>query len=186
MSLLPLGLLSQGGGATGPTDYEFISSTVLGSSQASVEFSSLPAGYRHFELRLVIRSAQVSTNDRLRLRLNGDSSSNYSWVEQGGSASSTASIPSSITETVTYPGYIPAAGDPANCFGTSKILITDVTASKFLTGNAITGFLTTGFATYQNLQGFTRKVNAALTSVTFTANGSFAAGSRFSLYGYKG
>lgn len=186
MSLLPLGLLSQGGGASGPTDYEFITSTVLGTSQASVEFSSLPAGYRHFELRLVIRSTQATTQDLLRFRLNGDGSSNYSYVSQSGNGGS-ASAASSITETYTYPGYFPGSTATANAFGSSKILVTDVTStSKYLTGNAMTGFMATGSNSLQTWHGFTRKVNAAMTSITFTAGGSFAAGSRFSLYGYKG
>jgi hypothetical protein len=133
----------------------------------------------------VIRSAAALTQDRLRLQLNGDSGSNYSWVEQSGNGAS-ASAASSITETLAYPGYFPGANATANSFGTSKILVTDVTASKYLTGNSVTGFMATGTNSIQTWMGFSRKVNAAMTSITFTAGGSFAAGSRFSLYGYKG
>lgn len=76
MPLFPLGLLSQGGGGAAGS-FELIETQVLGSNVASVTFSSIPATYKHLQLRY---TAQTNTNHSiLRGRFNGDStSSNYS------------------------------------------------------------------------------------------------------------
>jgi hypothetical protein len=79
MSLLPLGLLSQGGGAPAVDGFEPISSTVLSSAQASITISSIPATYSALQLRVVGRSATGANYDDLLLRFNSDSAGNYSW-----------------------------------------------------------------------------------------------------------
>jgi hypothetical protein len=77
MSLLPLGLLSQGGGGAAADAFELISTTVLGSASSSVTLSSIPATYKSLQLRIVARSSNGTQFDQLFLRLNADTGANY-------------------------------------------------------------------------------------------------------------
>jgi hypothetical protein len=79
MSLFPLGLLSQGGGAPAVDGFEPISSTVLTGSQTSITISSIPATYSALQLRVVGRTTVGANYDDLLLRFNSDSAGNYSW-----------------------------------------------------------------------------------------------------------
>jgi hypothetical protein len=192
MSLLPLGLLSQGGGAGGgANDFEFISATILSANQNQVTFSSIPAGYRHLEFRIVARGVAAGVEDGITIALNGDVvNSNYSWARTynqvtGGSTQYDQTYGASFART----GWVTSNTATAGIFGVSKILLTDITAtSKHLTGSAMTGYVRETGSGNMAWSGFTRKVNAALTQVTFglLTSGDYAAGSRFSLYGYKG
>jgi hypothetical protein len=90
MSLLPLGLLSQGGGGAAGS-FELIQTQILGSNAASVTFSSIPQTYIHLQLRWV---AQTSSNASvLRARFNSDTTSgNYTRHYLYGDGSSVGSI----------------------------------------------------------------------------------------------
>ena len=187
MSLLPLGLLSQGGGAAAG-DFDLISETVLLANQNGVTFSSIPATYRHLELRVVARSAAAAVSDTMILRLNGDSTSNYSFARTFG-AGGAQQYEQTYATTSGRLGSIAGNTATAAIFGASKILLTDVTAtSKHLTGSAITGFVRETSSSEIAWSGFTRKVNASLTQVTIglSSASDFLTGSRFSLYGYRG
>lgn len=57
--------------------------TTLASAAASITFASIPAGYKHYEMRFGLRSDRASATDNVMTRLNGDSAANY---RQGGVA----------------------------------------------------------------------------------------------------
>jgi hypothetical protein len=190
MSLLPLGLLSQGGGAGGSGDFEFISSTILSTAQNTVTFSSIPATYRHLEFRIVARSASTFANDQLTIVLNGDgATSNYSWAQTTAQNSSGSSYSQTYGSANSRLGSLAGNGATSGVFGASKVLLTDVTAtSKQLTGSAMSGYANNTGNAMLMWSGFTRTGNAALTQVTFKFLSAldFLADSRLSLYGYKG
>jgi hypothetical protein len=180
-------LLSQGGAAAA-SDFDLISQTVLTANQNGVTFSSIPTTYRYLELRIVARSAVASVQDSMFVRLNGDTASNYSFARAFG-ASGAAQFQNSYASTSGRLGSIAGNTATASIFGASKILLTDVTAtSKHLTGSSITGFVRETGSSEISWTGFTRKVNASLTSVTIglLSASDFLADSRFSLYGYRG
>jgi hypothetical protein len=58
--------------------YTLIESQVLGSSAASVTFSSIPATYTDLVLKVSVRSNRAAGFDNIDIRFNGDSASNYS------------------------------------------------------------------------------------------------------------
>jgi hypothetical protein len=187
MSLLPLGLLSQGGAAAA-SDFDLISQTVLTANQNGVTFSSIPATYRHLELRIVARSATAAVSDTMTVRLNGDTTSKYSWARTVGQSGATV-YDQTYASTSGRLGSVAGNTATASIFGGSKILFTDVTAtSKHLTGSSITGFVRESGSSLIAWSGFTRKVNESLTSVTIglLSASDFLADSRFSLYGYRG
>ena len=69
--------------------YEKIATTTLGSSQASVTFSSISGSYT--DLVLISDSTVASGSDGVRLRFNSDSGSNYSFTYMYGNGSSALS-----------------------------------------------------------------------------------------------
>jgi hypothetical protein len=80
--------------------YTPLATVTLGASASSVTFSSIPATYR--DLIVVLNGGVSAANsDLVRIRLNGDSGSNYSDVymsgSSGGANSSTGSGTSHIT-----------------------------------------------------------------------------------------
>ena len=69
--------------------YEKIATTTLGSNQASVTFSSIPATYTDI---VVIATGKTSTETTLYFRFNGDSGSNYSSTDIYGDGSAAGSF----------------------------------------------------------------------------------------------
>jgi hypothetical protein len=60
------------------SSYESIATTTVGaSSVSSITFSSIPATYRHLQIRLFNKNS--SDNGTISMRYNGDSGSNYSF-----------------------------------------------------------------------------------------------------------
>jgi hypothetical protein len=70
------------------TTYEKIATTTLGSTSATITFSSIPATYT--DLRLVF-TGTTATSTNFTLRYNNDSASNYSWTWLGGTGSAAQS-----------------------------------------------------------------------------------------------
>jgi hypothetical protein len=71
-----------------PATYEKIASTTLGSATSSITFSSITSAYT--DLRLVLTATVSSAGQAMRIRLNGDTGTNYSFTGiagDGGGAS---------------------------------------------------------------------------------------------------
>jgi hypothetical protein len=182
-----LGVTASGVVDTG--DYELIETNILGSSQASVVFSSLGTYstiYKHLQLRMVVKTTRTDNNDDfIYFRFNGDSTSgNYITHRLSGNGSSVSSEVVSGQPGMFLQRY--PANDTANSFGGAVIDILDP-------------YSTTKNKTIRQLSGFNnsnRRVGldsglflstATTTSLTLVGGTvAFAAGSRFSLYGIKG
>ena len=175
---------SAGGGAA--ADYELISTTVLGSSAATVSFSGLgtsAAAYKHLQVRLTGRTTRaVSEDGAVKLELNGDTGANYRSHFLVGTGSSVVSYDASIVELGSFSGN--SAG--ANQFTAQVVDLLDFSSTsknktlRFLSGNA-------GSFNSVRLHSAAWFSTAAVTSIDFKAtSGSWATGSRFSLYGLKG
>jgi hypothetical protein len=186
--LIPLGILasSRNGGAG---SFDLISTTILGSSAASVTFdvTGLGSTYKHLQIRAVTRFSS-GTNPMI-MRFNSDSTyTNYRthWLWGNGS-----SVSSDTRQASGYTGMSvnqDAIGSDftANVFGPSVIDILDpFSSSKNKTVRSLVG--TPG--TYNNvrLQSGLWMNTAAVTSITLLDYGSsnFITGSRFSIYGVK-
>jgi len=176
-----------GGGAA--ADYELISTTVLGSSAASVTFSGLgtsAAAYKHLQLRVVARSDNATVYEEMYIQANGDTGSNYvrhSLQGNGSAVSSNALTPPTNMEVGSILGNSAASG----AFGVAVIDILDfANTSKNKTFRSISGRNATGQDNI-NLRSGLWMSTSAITSLTvnkiFGAN--FITGSRFSLYGLK-
>jgi hypothetical protein len=75
--------------------YTPLATVTLGSSAASVTFSSIPAIYR--DLILIVNGSSTTSQANLAIRYNSDSGSNYSYVEMYGNGSSAVSTSSTLS-----------------------------------------------------------------------------------------
>lgn len=177
---------SAGGAPGGAGDYELISTTVLGSSAASVTFSGLgtsAAAYKHLQIRMTGRgdSAVASISNRLRFN---SATSTYADHYLDANGSSVTSGANTSGDTFLRLGRLPAASQSANIFGALIVDILDFASTsknktlKSLSGSAGYNYLTF----YSGLWAST----SAITDITIlTESGNFATGSRFSIYGLK-
>jgi hypothetical protein len=152
--------------------YTPLATVTLGGTASSVTFSSIPATYRDliFSLELV-----GSVSEQYFMRLNGDTGSNYSWVQMG--ADSTGFFTSSTTTTGIRVGFFSAISARDNL----QLSIMDYSATdKHKTALVRTNSNCTVTRAIAGRWANT----AAVTSVVFTfPSGNFNSGSTISLYG---
>jgi hypothetical protein len=171
--LIPFGTLAASGGVAGT--FELISTEILGSSQSGVTFSSLgsySSTYRHLQIRAVTIGGST---DSLRLRLNGDTGSNYGQRQLGSSGPSVF-YNGDVNSTSIYTGMTNTAyGCPS---------ITDI-LDAFSTTKNKTVRTFTGLSDYVFLRSGHYRSSSSVTSVTVYSETNLAAGSRISLYGIR-
>ena len=179
MTLSALGIFSAAGAGGGAlSDYELIQTTVLGSSQPSVTFSSLDtysSTYKHLQLRYVWNS---TSSAEVNVRYNGDTGSNYRRHYLQGDGSSVISA-----------SDLSAAVGGYNIVTNPTATIIDIldfsNSSKTKTSRTMWGFTTSGYIALAS--GLWFATPQAITSIVLSPTaGNFATGSRFSLYGIKG
>ncbi len=151
--------------------YTSLANVTLGTTAASVTFSSIPATYR--DLILVYDWTSTSAAS-FYIRLNGDSGSNYTRVYMGA-----ISAAASGTESGTgWNGLSLSAGNERQ-IGTLQIMdysATDKHKTALNRANQASPYVIADAYRWAN--------TAAVTSASFTmASGTFSAGSTFNLYG---
>jgi hypothetical protein len=167
-------------------DFELIESVFVAAPAASVTFSNLQNyanDYKHLQLRYVARD----TNTSLTLRntvmtFNSDTTSYYSHSISGnGAAVGSGGIATSVQG---YPGVY-YSGTDTNIFGAGIIDILDpYNTSKNTTVRSLNGIGVSNGGIV--LASFVYIDTQAIGSITIFSTGtSFAAGSRFSLYGIR-
>jgi len=173
-----------------PTSFEKIATVTVGSGgQANVEFTSIPSGFVHLQIRGIGRSADaVNTGDSIRIRLNADTGSNYSTHALGGDGSVAYVAQAAASQTSGYGTAIPRNGQTASSFGGTVIDILDYTnTNKYKTIRNLGGSDVNGGGNI--IFGSTAWLSTnAVTSITLypaTAT-NWTQYSHFALYGIKG
>ena len=152
---------------------QLIGSNVLASPAASVTFSSIPGTFA--DLVLVITGTLTTMDSTVEVDLNGDTSSNYNWVQIAGDGSASSSRQSNSN--LSNHGRLanPDIGVIISHFfdyATTNKHKTWLTRSNSSNANA-------GVRTIAGRWANT----SAVTSVTASCGINFAAGSSFHLYG---
>lgn len=180
-----------GAGAAG--SYDLLETQVLGSSQASVTFSSLStyaSTYKHLQIRWVAKSTRAAaTGDDFFWQMNGNTTtSNYTshYLRGTGSSVSSAANNNSI-----YYGLISnfmPAGSYTNEFMSGVTDILDAfETTKNKTVRTVAGAITTSYAIDTTLSSGMFLSTDAVSSFTLKCRlANLAQYSRFSLYGIKG
>jgi hypothetical protein len=184
LAMIPLGILAAQAPPAGAA-FELISTTVLTANTASVTFSAIPQDYKHLQVRAAVRTTRSFTNDELRMRFNGITSSSYAMHFLRGTGSGVFS--GFLSGNDVFIGIIPAGNSaPAQAFGAVTLDILDyASTSKNTTGRSLVGAHHSQADIWLGSQLLIN--TAALTQIQFfPGGGSLATGSRFSLYGIKG
>jgi len=172
-----------------PTSFESIATVTVGSGgAANVEFTSIPAIYKHLQVRCFSRSDKTNDIVSLIFKVNSDTGSNYAWHgiyadgstvgAHGGSSTSYAVMPQATSDYLS-----------ANCFGVAIIDILDyANTNKYKTLRGLGGWETNS-AGRVNLRSGLWQNTSAITSLTITPDPSgnnWKQYSHFALYGIKG
>jgi hypothetical protein len=176
------------GGLVDDTAFESIATTTVGgTAESTITFSSIPSTYKHLQLRILARSNNTGVDDIFVVRFNSDSGANYSrhFLLGNGSAVSSFGLGS---ETYILADGSSGATTTANIFGSCVMDIADyANTNKFKTLRSSGGVVasSTGYLTF--ISGNWRSTSA-ITSITITSyySGSWVQYSSFALYGIKG
>lgn len=165
------------------TSYESIETITLTSVATSITFSSIPQTYKHLQIRCISAGDQ---NTSVRMRLNGDTGSNYSWhglqagpgygsgvyANYGASDSSMMMFDQQLSSSIYY--------NPSICD-----ILEYTNTSKYKTIKTLSGV--EGSTGFLYLQGGLWLSTSAITSITIKPNSfNFQDKSTFALYGIKG
>jgi hypothetical protein len=155
--------------------YEKIATTTLGSSQSSVTFSSIPATYT--DLVIIINSV-MSNASELRYRFNGDSGSNYSFIQLYNSGGGVAGSSRDSNRTI---GRMGSTRTAQNVHIGHINNYSNTTTYKTVLSRESAG----GSDSVQAFVGLWRSTSA-INEIVFSAEtGTFSSGTVFTLYGIK-
>jgi hypothetical protein len=193
MTLSALGIFSAAGagGVAAVPAYELISTTILGSTQSEVTFSNLgdwSSTYKHLQVRATFRSTHAANDVPVNIRLNGVTGASYSYHLIYASGTGTASSFGAGSNTSFYLGnFSTGSTSTANVFGTSVIDLLDAySTTKNKTLRARSGVYSNSNVTIGINSGALYSTSAVSSLTIFPDTRSWAAGSRFSIYGVKG
>lgn len=161
--------------------YEPLASTLLTTTSTGVTFADIPQTYKHLQIRATV--VGTAGNDILS-RINGDTAANYSFhylatagtTPSAGSGASTTYIAqgNNFLQGSTMPSL--AIIDILDYANTNKNKVTRVLSGS---DGSTVGYIQLGSGCWRS--------TAAITSILlYPGGGTFAANSRFSLYGLKG
>ncbi len=170
------------------SSFESIATATVGSSQATVSFTSIPATYTHLQIRAIGRNTGAGVvEDDLLMKFNSDTGANYTIHYLGGNGSSTFATGVG-NRSDPRGGFTVDGGSLANTFASNVIDILDYSnTNKYKTTRTLTGSERNGAGTIMLESGVWMNT-AAITRIDFTTAGgsNFAQYSSFALYGIKG
>lgn len=169
--------------------FESIATTTLATATATVTFSSIPATYKHLQLRILGRTDRATAGDAIRIQFNSDTTSaNYrSHILYGDGASAASANLGNTAGVTSY--AISAASAGANIFGAMVIDFLDYgNANKYKTVRSLAGFDVNGSGGESHFGSGVWMSSSATTSLTIIPNvgSNFVQYSSFALYGIKG
>lgn len=161
--------------------YTPIATTTLGSTTASYTFSSIPSTYTDIVLVADMADSNTGADQRMLVRVNGDSSTNYSTtIVYGSGSSATATINSNRTFFDNSSGASNSiTSGSANIYHFMSYSNTTTYKTVLYRQNNLVN--TAGTSAIVGLWRSTSAIN----SITIFCIGSLVAGSTFTLYGIK-
>jgi hypothetical protein len=165
-----------------------IQEQVLGTSAATVTFSSIPSTYKHLQVRYVAGTTDGTTStQQIRLQFNGSAASAYTAhnLQGNGSSVSSNAFTPFLRTNILLDSAITGDGHGSGVFGAGIIDILDYgSTTKNTTVRALGGLTPNN---YVHLTSGAWINTAAVTSLALTSSGTaFRIGTRFSLYGSNG
>jgi hypothetical protein len=184
--LIPLGILAaSGAGVT--SDYELIATAFGTGSSGTITFSSIPADYKHLQIRATVRSASTTTVRSINITFNNVTTNSYASHSLQGIGSSAPAASSAVAQSnINIADVIERSNSISGAYGAAIIDILDYrNTSKNTTVRALSGVRSGTERVALSSGAFFS--TSAITTITLTANsGSYATATRFSIYGLKG
>ena len=167
--------------------YESIATVTVGAGgAATISFSSIPATYKHLQLRLYAKSTRAAGNagDAINMRFNSDSGTNYSYHQLQGNGT-TASASGLATQSQIQ---IERAGDAtASIVGVMIVDILEYANTNIYKTTRNLGGVDFNGSGYVTLMSGNWRSTAAINAISLDPNaGDFAQYSQAALYGIKG
>jgi hypothetical protein len=184
-----LGVIASSRLAAPANGYVSLATFTCVGGETAVNFTSINQSYQHLEIRYVARggSGSAGYND-LFMQINGVTSGNYSDMYQGGSGGTLLANGGATGLTRMRAGIQTQNGLTAGIFGCGVIRIPNYTSTtSYKTARTEAGWSTAGQtgAVFQETGGLWVNTNAVTSLSLIPGDGSYIAGSRFSLYGIK-
>ena len=174
--------------AAGPaSDFALIASQTVGSGGASsVTFSNIPQGFRHLQVRGVMRTTESVVETFCSVRFNGVSGTSYSsHLLYGNGASALALAYASqaqMTQLIIAPGDLA----PSSVFSAAVMDVLDYAiTSKNTTVRVLTGLDRNGAGQIRLTSGAFYSTDAITSLSVIPTSGSLVQHSTFSLYGVR-
>lgn len=190
-----LGIIASSRLGAPSTSFESIATATGTGSNATITFSSIPATYKHLQLRWLCRdtSGGIIPNN-IRVEFNSDTGSNYTrhfLTGDGSAASATGQTAATVAGAPEIPKSTATGGMNANIFGAGILDILDyASTTKNKTMKALVGIDYNTANTNAQVNLFSSvwlSTSAVSTIKVYLANNSnFATGTSFALYGIKG
>ena len=164
--------------------YTLIEAKTLGSSAASIDFTSIPQTYTDLILVYSARTNAANRSDEANLTFNNNAS-NYSWKMLYGSGTTAASAQDSAVSSIAGI-QIPGGNSTASTFSNGQIYIPNYTGSNYKSVSSEAAQEDNQTTAYIKIVAGLWSNSAAITSVKLSgATGSFVQYSTFYLYGIK-
>jgi len=158
-----------------PSTYTPIATQTLGSSAATVTFSSIPATYTDL---IIIINGNVSNDTNAYMRFNGDSSSLYSFTELYGNGSSAGSGRDTNNTRVGI-GNLYTGAINTTIINLQNYANTTTNKTCLTRENSSSNLVLASVGLYRSTSAISSIVFSLLSTFTFSA------GSTFTLYGVK-
>jgi hypothetical protein len=171
--------------------FESIATVTASGGETSLSFTSIPATFKHLQIRGLSKDATNSGNNSISntINFNGDTGTNYTLHRILGSASAVSVTGLASRSNITVESSSIGSAT-ANLFAVSLVDIQDyASTTKYKTVKNFAGSDSNGVGTTNNValsSSVWMNTNAITTILITAAGGSFSASSTFALYGIKG
>lgn len=167
--------------------YESIMTASGTGSSGTISFTSIPATYKHLQIRFLTRSTRSATSSNIFIGFNSDTTTGnyYGHMLEGNGASASASA--KIGTSTSFMSATSAASNTSGIFSGGVIDVLDYAdTNKYKTSRGLSGYDANGSGLLYLASGLWMST-AAISSIQITDPlGNFATGSSFALYGIKG
>jgi hypothetical protein len=163
--------------------------TVPSGGVASIDFTGIPTGYKHLQLRCIVQTNRATYGrDSVYMKVNAGTAGNFSWHFVMGEDGSSVSAQNGVNANYVN---LPISGtSTGGSFGAGVIDILDYSdTAKYKTVRALGGIdhngLIAGYGGVIGLMSGSYRDTGAITSINFTAPNNFTQYTQFALYGVK-
>ena len=167
-----------------PSTYTLIKGETVTTTPSSYTFTAIPSTYTDLVVRYSARGSDSGVSINAMIKVNTDTSTNYSRTNLFSGGSSATSVRASNEDRWYFGFSINGASATANTFSNSELYIPNYTVSSSKPASGFSVTETNATAADLGVVALLWRNTAAITSLELTPlSGTFVSGSSFYLYG---